>query len=242
MKTGHEGKHSSPQPLPNTCTARFEFARLFLTVVSGLISFPAPFPGCFLTLGHGDQPCGPVLNCYEETISTVENPPQTAARVLESQFEQERQSYSSQSPPRGTQTLNPSLTLANRGMAAATPKRLRFARSARIKQARDFRKVRERGDRLTIGCLIANWSQLEPAQLSRLGVITSSRIGGAVVRNRARRLMRECFRLHQHLLTRPVDLVLVARKSIVEKDFSGVERDFLTTLRKAGLLKTLNGK
>jgi ribonuclease P protein component len=126
-------------------------------------------------------------------------------------------------------------------MAAATPNRLRFGRSARIKKARDFRKVRERGERLTIGCLIANWLRLEPGQSSRLGVITSSRIGGAVVRNRARRLMRECFRLHQHLLTRPVDLVLVARASIVEKDFSAVEKDFLTTLRKAGLLKALNG-
>jgi hypothetical protein len=35
----------------------------------------------------------------------------------------------------------------------------------------------------------------------------------------------------------PIELVLVARPSIVNKDFFGVEKDFLTTLRKAGLLK-----
>jgi ribonuclease P protein component len=57
------------------------------------------------------------------------------------------------------------------------------------------------------------------------------------VRNRARRLLRESFRLHQHGLAQPVDLVLVARPSIVGKDFAQVERDFLTTLRKAGLLR-----
>jgi hypothetical protein len=38
-----------------------------------------------------------------------------------------------------------------------------------------------------------------------------------------------------------VDLVLVARQSIVGRGFSEVERDFLTTLRKARLLKTTAG-
>jgi ribonuclease P protein component len=122
-------------------------------------------------------------------------------------------------------------------MASATPHRLGFNRSARIKQGRHFRAVREKGERLTIGCLIANWLRAPDRTACRLGVITSSRIGNAVVRNRARRLLRECFRLHQHSLAYPVEMVLVARPSIVNKDFFGVEKDFLTTLRKAGLLK-----
>jgi ribonuclease P protein component len=75
-----------------------------------------------------------------------------------------------------------------------------------------------------------------------LGVITAGKIGGAVVRNRARRLLRESFRLHQHDLSEPVDLVLVARQSIVGKGFADVERDFLTTLRKARLLKPVSGR
>ena len=70
-----------------------------------------------------------------------------------------------------------------------------------------------------------------------MGVITSGKIGGAVIRSRARRLLRESFRLHQTELNQPLDLVLVARPSIVGKRFADVERDFLTTLRKAGLLK-----
>jgi ribonuclease P protein component len=122
-------------------------------------------------------------------------------------------------------------------MADQTPRRLRFCRLARIKQGRDFRQVRQAGERLVIGCLIANWRRLPADASSRLGVITASRIGGAVVRNRARRLLRETFRLHQHDLAAPVDLVLVARPSIANKGFADVERDFLTTLRKARLLK-----
>jgi len=122
-------------------------------------------------------------------------------------------------------------------MAEGKPGRLRFGRAARLKQARDFAAIRQSGERLVNGCLIANWRRLQSPARSRLGVITAGKIGSAVVRNRARRLLRESFRLHQHELALPVDLVLVARQSIVGKGFAGVEKDFLTTLRKAGLLR-----
>ena len=122
-------------------------------------------------------------------------------------------------------------------MAARDSQRLGFNRAARIKQGRDFARVRRVGERLVVGCLIANWQRLPADAASHLGVITAGKIGGAVVRNRARRLMRETFRLHERELTGPVDLVLVARQSIVGKGFADVERDFLTTLRRARLLK-----
>jgi ribonuclease P protein component len=122
-------------------------------------------------------------------------------------------------------------------MAAHTPKRLDFPRAARIKAAREFAQVRQEGGRLTLGCLIANWRPLPSGARSRLGVVTSSRVGGAVDRNRARRLLRESFRQHQHELVQPLDLILVARPSIAGKGFTEVECDFLTSLRKARLLK-----
>ena len=123
-------------------------------------------------------------------------------------------------------------------MPAATPQRLRFIPAMHIKQGRDFSRVRQQGERLVLGCLIANWLKLPAGSTPRLGVVTSGKIGNAVVRNRARRLMREAFRLHQKELTQPVDLVLVARHSINGKMFSGVEKDYLATLRRAGLIKS----
>ncbi len=98
-------------------------------------------------------------------------------------------------------------------------------------------RVRQAGERVVKGCLIANWLRLPAESRSRLGVVVSKKVGNAVVRSRAKRLLRESYRQHQHEFTQPLDLVLVARASITEKDFSGVERDLIATLRQAGLLK-----
>ena len=121
-------------------------------------------------------------------------------------------------------------------MAAQGSKPLKFTRAMHIKQGRDFLKVRQEGQRAVNGCLIANWRQLPAGASPRLGVVTSRKIGNAVTRSRARRLLRESFRAHQHDFAQPVDLVLVARQSIAGKRFADVEKDFLATLRKARLL------
>jgi len=120
------------------------------------------------------------------------------------------------------------------------PKRLRFPRASRLEQSRDFARVRQQGDRLALGCLIANWSQLPDGAVPKLGIVTSKKIGGATERSRARRLLRESFRRHQHEFKQPVELVLVARNSIAGKTFADVEKDFLAALNRAGLRKMTN--
>ena len=114
---------------------------------------------------------------------------------------------------------------------------LGLPRERRIKQGRDFARAKTQGKRVSSGCLIANWLTLPAGSPTRLGVITARKVGGAVARTRARRLLREAFRLHQLELTQPVDLVLVAQPSIAGKGFVDVERDFLSALRRARLLK-----
>lgn len=99
--------------------------------------------------------------------------------------------------------------------------------------------MKKEGRRASRACLIANWTMLSPGSESRLGVITSRRIGSAVARNRARRLLRETFRLHRPEFKQPVTLVLVAKPAIVGKKLQDVERDFLSVMRQAGLFKEL---
>lgn len=106
-------------------------------------------------------------------------------------------------------------------------------RSRRIKQSGDFVRARAEGRRLVCGCLIANLRPRAAGAASRLGVVTSKKIGGAVLRSRARRLLRESFRLHQQDLPRPLDVVLIARPSIKGKKLAQVEGDFLRAMSQA---------
>ena len=107
----------------------------------------------------------------------------------------------------------------------------------RMRQAREFQAVREQGRRATNGCMIMNWKTLPEGATSKLGVITSRKLGNAVVRARARRLLRETFRLHQHDFQSPVAMVLVARNSIAGKLLSAVEKDFLLLAHWAKLIQ-----
>lgn len=123
-------------------------------------------------------------------------------------------------------------------MSASPSTRLTLGATQRFKQTRDFVRLKAQGRRLARGSVLMNWGELPAAGRSRFGVVAAKRIGNAVVRNRAKRLLRQAFRLHQHELRVPSEIVLVARDSIAGKPFADVERDYLAALRSAGLLKT----
>src|SRR5262249_25815701 len=123
-------------------------------------------------------------------------------------------------------------------MPHQAPAGLRFSRTMRLQQSREFAAVRSQGQRAAKGCLAMNWLPMAKVGSSKVGVITSRKLGKANARSRARRLMREAFRRHQHNVRGPVSLVLIARHSIVGKKLADVERDFLFLLRQANLLKT----
>ena len=73
---------------------------------------------------------------------------------------------------------------------------------------------------------------------SRFGFSVSHWVGKAVVRNRAKRLMREATRLRQGDIKEGWDLVFIARNPIRDADFNQVDQAVQQLLRRAGLLKT----
>jgi ribonuclease P protein component len=115
---------------------------------------------------------------------------------------------------------------------------LTFGREKRLRRSAEFAQIKTEGRRLAKGSLLANWIEQAGARGEplRLGVVTPKNVGSAVERARARRLMREAFRLNQGKLKQPLTLVLVARRSIVGNGLAAVERDFLNLMQAARLL------
>jgi ribonuclease P protein component len=61
----------------------------------------------------------------------------------------------------------------------------------------------------------------------RVGFVASRKVGGAVARNRAKRLLREVFRKRGPAAGVSLDMVLVARAAILDADYSEVEAEYL---------------
>lgn len=70
----------------------------------------------------------------------------------------------------------------------------------------------------------------------RVGFTAGKRIGAAVARNRAKRLLREAYRLNASKLADGYDIVVVARPEITKQPFHEVERAFIKASEKAGIL------
>lgn len=68
----------------------------------------------------------------------------------------------------------------------------------------------------------------------KAGFVAGRRVGGAVIRNRAKRLLRECYRRHRSLVPPSgIFLVFVARAGCGEASYADVERDMLTLIGRA---------
>ena len=85
--------------------------------------------------------------------------------------------------------------------------KLQFPKSRRLRSRDEFRRIKKYGKRIT-GRTVVFDVLTEKFPYRLLGVTASKRFGNAVARNRFKRLIREAFRLQQHLL--PPGLIINA--------------------------------
>ena len=99
-------------------------------------------------------------------------------------------------------------------------------RDQRIARSSEFRAVMSAGSRGVSPYLVAiQWTGGDHSAPPRLGVVASRKIGSAVQRSRAKRLLREVYRRGD----RPAgDLVLIARRGIQEASWTGLVSAYRT--------------
>ena len=88
-----------------------------------------------------------------------------------------------------------------------------------IKSARDFSFLFKKGESVVTSGFVC-YIKPRRAGKNRLGIVTGKKVGNAVKRNRARRIIREAFRLFEPVLKEKTqkryDFVFVARSSTPE--------------------------
>jgi len=72
--------------------------------------------------------------------------------------------------------------------------------------------------------------------VNRLGITVSTKIGGAVQRNRVRRRLKEIYRLSEEKLKSGFDIVIVARIRGRFASYSELQSSVVALFRKLGLL------
>lgn len=87
---------------------------------------------------------------------------------------------------------------------------LTFSRNNRLTRKADFLRAYAEGSKY-VGRAFVCYLTKGSDQNSKFGCVVSRKVGGAVVRNRIKRYLRETYRLHRSDLPENVHVVVVAR-------------------------------
>jgi ribonuclease P protein component len=107
----------------------------------------------------------------------------------------------------------------------------RLRRVDRLHTSREYARSRSSGRRLASGAFSVELSR--GRNRGRLGLVVSRRVGGAVVRNRLKRVIREWFRRSRETLSPNLDVVVVARPAAAALDTREAWRELSALVAKA---------
>ena len=109
-------------------------------------------------------------------------------------------------------------------------------RAVTLKENHEFRRLYQKGASAVSGCMVV-YCRKNRLGHNRLGITVSVKLGHAVVRNRARRRLREGYRLNGGALKQGYDIILVARTRTVKVSWQELNDTFVKLCRKLELLE-----
>jgi ribonuclease P protein component len=111
-----------------------------------------------------------------------------------------------------------------------------FPKARKLTHRSEFMRVKRDGVTQRGKLLMLNAVAVDKDAPWRAGFVTSPRVGGAVVRNRVRRRVREIVRRHQHELCNGFWFVLIARREAAVASYRALEDEWLRLARRASIL------
>ena len=103
-----------------------------------------------------------------------------------------------------------------------------------LKQNRDFRRLYSKGKSAVCPVMVV-YCRRNRLDHNRVGITVSTKLGGAVRRNRIRRRLREVYRLSMGRVAAGNDLVLVARSRAYDIPFPKLMAAYERCCRELGL-------
>ena len=105
-----------------------------------------------------------------------------------------------------------------------------FRPDEHIRRRAEFETIYERGARVN-GRFMTVFVRRTDGPHARLGLAATRKIGGAVIRNRAKRLARELFRHNKPAAS--LDIVVIPRREFLDASYDSLEREFRGLLERA---------
>lgn len=109
-----------------------------------------------------------------------------------------------------------------------------------LKKNHEFRRLYQRGASAA-GSGLVIYCRKNRLGRNRLGITASTKLGHAVIRNRARRRLREVYRLNEDKLCQGYDVILVARHRVITMPWKELNASFLRLAGKLRLLEETRG-
>jgi ribonuclease P protein component len=99
-----------------------------------------------------------------------------------------------------------------------------------VRKRAEFELIYQSGFKRS-GRLMTLFTREREDGVARLGIAATRKMGGAVERNRAKRIVREVFRHHKP--TGAIDVVVIPRRELLDAPYERVEAEFRSLLSRS---------